>query len=98
MTDETNENGVTALDTPAQINAWVFLSRMHQLALELNCPGMKAARVPILAAMYRAGMIDVNLRGTRANKLAVLGAMVDTYRENVPGWEPSPSIARALSS
>lgn len=76
-------------------HAWVFLSRMHQLALELNT-GMKHSRGPLLRAMYREGLIDAPLRGTRANKRMVLQAMVDLYRELNPGWESSPSVARAL--
>lgn len=86
----------TVIDTPAGISAWQFLSRMHQLALELNT-GMTHSRGPILRAMYREGLIDADLRGTRANKRAVLALMVDTMRENVPGWEPSASVTRALS-
>lgn len=47
MTDNNENNEPTVLDTPAQISAWVFLSRMH--------------------------------------------------REMIPGWEPSPSVARAMT-
>lgn len=76
---------------------WLFLSRMHQLALELNTD-MKAGRMPILKSMYRAGLIDVELRGTRANKKMVLSLMCDTMREIDPDWSPSNSVVRALNS
>lgn len=92
---DNEDNGGTALTGPA-IGAWVFLSRMHQLALELNTD-MRHSRGPILASMYAEGLIDVKLRGTRANKRAVLALMVETYAENVPGWTPSASVTRALS-
>lgn len=95
MTDDNNET--TALTTPAAIGAWVFLSRMHQIALELNTGMKHSSGVPILRAMHREGLIDVELRGTKANKRAVLTLMVETYRENVPGWEPPASVTRALS-
>lgn len=77
---------------------WVFLSRMHQLALELNAPGLKAMRMPILRAMHLEGLIDTELRGTVANKRTVLAAMVEQHREATPGWEPSESIKRALGA
>lgn len=86
-----------ALTTPAQINAWVFLSRMHQLALELNTD-MKAGRMPVLRAMYREGLIDADLRGTKANKRAVLALMVETMREADTTWQPSASVVRALTA
>ena len=97
MADSNDQgNGTTALTTPGQISGWVFLSRMHQLALEINTD-MRHSRGPILRNMYREGLIDVELRGTKSNKRAVLGLMVETYRENVPGWNPSPSVMRALA-
>lgn len=95
MTDET-QNDAHAITTPAGIRAWVFLSRMHQLALELNT-GMTHSRGPILRSMYLEGLIDADLKGTRKNKRAVLEMMVETYREAMPGWEPSESVKRALA-
>lgn len=89
------DKGGFTLDTPAQIGAWVFLSRMHQIALELNT-GMKHSRGPILKAMYMEGLIDVELRGTEKNKRMVLGLMVDSYKEVMPNWEPGPSVKKAL--
>lgn len=83
-------------DTPGAIRAWQFLGFMHQIALELNT-GMKHSRGPILAQLYRAGLIDANLRGTAANKRMVLAAMVETMREVDPNYRPSASITRALS-
>lgn len=93
--DTVDNNGIIALDTPEQISAWVFLSRMHQLALELNT-GLKHSRGPILKAMFMEGLIDADLKGTKKNKKMVLGLMVDTYKEIMPEWEPSPSVIRAL--
>lgn len=87
----------TVIDTPQGISAWVWLSRMHQIALELNT-GLKHSGGPILASMYRQGLIDVNLRGTKANKKMVLAAMVEQYAEAMPDWEPSASIKEALAS
>lgn len=87
----------TVIDTPGAINTWHFLSRMHQLAIELNT-GMKHSKGPILANMYREGLIDVNLRGTRANKIAVLAMMVETMTAADPTYTPSAGIARALKS
>lgn len=75
---------------------WRYLSRMHQLAIELST-GMRHSRGPLLRSMYLEGLIDTDLRGTAANKRMVLQAMVDQYGELVPGWEPSPSIKRALN-
>lgn len=85
----------TVIDTPAGISAWVFLSRMHQIALELNT-GMKNSNGPILRNMYREGLIDVELRGTVQNKRMVLQMMVDHYKSLMPEWEPSESVKRAL--
>lgn len=89
-------NEGTAITSPGGIRAWVFLSRMHQLALELNTD-MRHSRGPILRSMFLEGLIDVSLRGTRANKRAVLSAMVETMREADPAYSPSASIRRALS-
>lgn len=85
----------TVIDTPDGIATWVWLSRMHQLAIELNT-GMRSSRGPILAGMFREGLIDVNLRGTAANKRMVLAAMVETMTEQDPEYVPSASIRRAL--
>lgn len=90
--DEQNES--TTLTGPA-IGAWRFLSRMHQIALELNT-GMHHSRGPILASMYAEGLIDVKLRGTRANKKAVLALMVETMKTADPDYRPGASIRRAL--
>lgn len=83
------------LDTPAAIDAWRFLSRMHQIALELNT-GMTNSRGPILRAMHREGLIDVELKGTAGNKRKVLALMVDKMKEFNPSYTPSLSIERAL--
>lgn len=86
----------TVIDTPGGIRAWVWLSRMHQLALEINTD-MRHSRGPILTSMYAEGLIDVKLRGTRANKRMVLALMVETMREADPKYSPGASIRRALS-
>lgn len=86
----------TSLDNPGATAAWQWLSRMHQIAMELNTD-MRHSRGPILAAMFHEGLIDVKLRGTRANKRMVLAAMVETMREADPNYRPSASITRALS-
>jgi hypothetical protein len=85
----------TALTGAGAIEAWRFLSRMHQLALELNT-GMRHSRGPILRSMYLEGLLPTELRSTRANKLRVLRVLCDVYAEAVPGWAPSGSVARAL--
>jgi hypothetical protein len=84
----------TVIAGEPQVRQFVWLQTMHKLALELNS-GLKAHRQPILAGMYRAGMIDAPLRGTAANKRMVLAAMVEALG---PEYTPSASIVRALSS
>lgn len=85
------------LDTPGQIQHWVFTSRMFQLALELNT-GMKHSRGPILTIMYREGWIDKPLRGTRANKKMVLQLMVDQCKKlRGPDWAVPVTVQAALS-
>lgn len=91
MSDET-----IILDTPAQIQAWVYLSRMYQLALEINTK-MKASRGSIMASLYFEGILPNKMMGTRKNKIAVLRAMAERYAEAVPGWIPSESIRRAMN-
>jgi hypothetical protein len=99
MTETTN--GATVLDTPAQISMWVFRSRMSQLAIEI-VTGMKSSRGPILAAMYREGLIDVNLRGTKINKQRVLRMMCESMAEahaaSSVEWVVPASIQRALDA
>lgn len=82
------------LTTPGQIAHWVFLSRMFQLALELNTEIRH--RGPILRAMYNDGILDEKLTNNDTNKRLVLQAMVDLKKKLQPGWEPSASIAAAL--
>src|SRR5690348_918653 len=96
MSDDARQDDSTALTTPGAIRAWHFLSRMHQIALELNT-GMRNSRGPILTILYREGLLDAPLRGTAANKRAVLAAMVETMQEADPAYRPSASIVRALS-
>lgn len=89
---------MTTIDTPAGIQAWVWTSRMHQLAFEINtgmsAPGTRGQS--ILAAMYREKLIDQRIRGTRENKLMVLTEMVRLTREANPSWKPGPTILRAI--
>lgn len=76
--------------------AWVWTSRMYQLAMEINSPGMKAPGTngkSILAAMFREGLIDTRVKNTRQNKAIVLQAMVDQMPEN---WGPRETVRRAL--
>lgn len=100
MADSNNDKGDTvndtiALDTPAQIAAAQWLSFMHMIALEINT-GMKHSRGPVLRLLYRAGLIDAEIRGTKKNKIMVLGMMVENYQSVVPTYTPSASIQRAL--
>lgn len=85
----------TVIDTPAGIQNFMFLRFMHMIALELNT-SMKHSGGPILRQLFRAGMIDAELRSTEKNKRMVLSAMVDQYKEIYPGWEASASVRRAL--
>lgn len=89
-------NDMVVLNTPGQIQRWVFLSRIYQLALELNTD-LKTSNVPILKAMHYEGWIDTPLRGTRKNKRLVLRAMVDTLHTADPTWSPSDAVTRALT-
>lgn len=87
----------TALTTPAQISSWVVLSRIHQLALEINT-GLPWSRVPMMTVLYREGILSRPMRGTRATKKRVLAAMVEAMHEANPHWSPSASVTRALGS
>lgn len=91
-----SKNETIVLDTPGQIQVFQWLRFMHMIALELNT-GMGHSQGPILRALYRAGLIDAELRGTKANKRMVLQAMVDGYKQAVRGYEPSDSIKKALA-
>lgn len=81
-----------SLDTPEQISAWVLLSRMHQLALEINCPGLKAARGSVLKDCQRLGWTD------KRTKRGALEDLVKLMQERVdPEYTPdSSTIGRAL--
>lgn len=83
------------LDMPDQIQAWILLSRMFQLALELNTK-MKSSRGSILASLYYEGIIPNKMMGTRQNKAAVLKALTEIYAQRVPGWQKPETIRRAL--
>lgn len=96
VNENENTNEATALTTPGQISGFMWLRMMHMLALDLNT-GMGHSGGPILRQMYRAGMIDAELRGTKANKRMVLAAMIETMREANPEYVPSASMTRALS-
>lgn len=90
------DKGAIVIDTPAGIQTFMWLRMMHMLALDLNT-GMGHSGGPILRQMHRAGMIDTELRSTKANKRMVLSAMADAMKEADSTYEPSPSIVRALS-
>lgn len=92
----TTQSESTVIDTPEGIRAWVFFSRMMQLALEINT-GMKSMKMPILKAMFLEGLTAECYRGTKANKVGMLRTMVNVMQEDNPGWKPGTSIARALS-
>lgn len=91
-----DDKGVTALDTPGAINTFMWLRMMHMIALDLNT-GMGHSGGPILRQMFRQGLIDTELRGTKANKRMVLAAMIETMQDADPAYVPSESIRRALS-
>lgn len=95
MSDDRNDDA-TVIDTPAGIQTFMWLRFMHMIALELNT-GMGHSGGPILRQLYRAGMIDADLRGTKANKRMVLGEMVKVMQEIRPDYVPSESIRRALA-
>lgn len=96
MNENENTNEPTVIDTPAGIQTFMWLRYMHMIALELNTT-MTHSGGPILRQLYRAGLIDAELRGTKANKRMVLAAMVETMQEIRPDYVPSASITRALS-
>jgi hypothetical protein len=86
------------IDTPEGIRAWVWTSRMYQLAFEINT-GMSAPGThgrSILKAMHTEGFLEKPLTGTKANKLLVLRAMVDAMKEANPEYEPQSTVIRAL--
>lgn len=91
-----SKNETIVLDTPGQIQVFQWLRFMQMIALELNT-GMGHSQGPILRALYRAGLIDAELRGTKANKRMVLQAMVEQMQEMDPTYVPSPSITEALA-
>jgi hypothetical protein len=100
MSKDTSDKGenmseATVIDTPAGIQNFMFLRFMHMIALELNT-GMSHSGGPVLRQLFRAGLIDADLRGTKKNKTMVLEAMVEQYKEIYPGWEASASVRRAL--
>lgn len=95
MNENENTNEPTVIDTPAGIQTFMWLRMMHMIALELNT-GMGHSGGPILRQMFRAGMIDADLRGTKANKRMVLAAMIETMQDADPSYTPSASMVRAL--
>lgn len=95
MNENENTNEATAI-TGAGIQTFMWLRMMHMLALELNT-GMGHSGGPILRQMHRAGMIDAELRGTKANKRRVLIAMIEAMQEANPAYVPSASMTRALN-
>ena len=90
------ENEAVVIDTPGGIAMYNWLRTMHMIALELNT-GMKNSRGPILRQMHQAGMIDTELRSTKANKQRVLTSMVEEMKKLDSKYEPSDSIKRALA-
>lgn len=90
-----NTDEAIVLDTPAKIQGFMFLRFMLMIALELNTD-MRHSGGPVLRQLFRAGLIDAELRSTKANKKMVLEAMVKQYQEIFPGWEPPSQVRRAL--
>lgn len=84
-------DGGFVLDTPSDIEMWVFTSRLFQLALEINT-GMKAARGSVLADCQRRGYTD------KRTKKGALKQMVATCQE-VRGsdWQIPATVAAALA-
>ena len=82
------------LITREEISFWIWLSRLHQLSLELRT-SLKMSG-PILHIMFIEGWIDKDLRGTRKNKAIVYQAMVEKMKEINPAWEISDYHARLL--
>lgn len=78
------------LDTPGEISMWVLLSRMHQLALEINT-GMKYSRGSVLADVQRQGWTKAR------TKKAALQDLVDLMLAIDPDFQISPeTIGKAL--
>lgn len=97
MTDETPRDEGITIDTPGGIQTFMWLRYMHMIAVELNTT-MTHSGGPILRQLYRAGLIDAELKSTKANKRMVLAAMIETMQEIRPDYVPSDSIKRALES
>jgi hypothetical protein len=82
------------ITTKEEIKFWIWLSRLHQLSLELRTSLKMSA--PILHIMFLEGWIDKDLRGTRKNKALVYQAMIEQMKKNNPAWELSDYHSRLL--
>lgn len=79
------------LDTPGEIHMWVLLSRMHQLALEINT-GMHHSRGSILADCQRLGWTK------KRTKKGALRDLLDLMLKLDPDFVVNPeTIGRALT-
>lgn len=98
MEVEVNAKLPPVLAKHKNMTSWMILSRMHQLALEIN-HGVSFYNAPLLKLMKLEGWYDGPvLRGTKKNKQAMLQALIDVYLEIFPGYLPNSSILQALEA
>lgn len=64
------------LDTPEQINHWVFASAISQLALEVKLGINTSSRGSVLKGIQARGWTSVTGRATRRNKLLTLAELL----------------------
>ncbi len=79
---------LTGVDT----KVFQYVRVAHALALEINIPGMKVARggsLMLLAASYCGS--------SKRTKKGVLRDYIAWMKKQVPGWEPSESVAKAAA-
>ncbi len=83
------------IEGPENTRAATLLTLAHALALEINLPGMVlSSRGSALDAARIQGVIP---KGKRTTRKAALAATIAAIKEKWPEYEPTKSVARAMS-
>lgn len=92
MAIEESESGAIIV-TGEDINTYALLTLAHALAMKIN-HGMEMSRIPALTGAKNLGIIPKDKRG---NAKQALKLTVQKLREVRPDYEPSGSVAKALT-
>lgn len=80
--------------TGEDINTYRLLALAHAAALEITT-GLKATRMPLTTAARNCGIIPDD--GSRPQKKKILRLTVQKLRQIRPDYEPSGTVAKALT-